>query len=301
MIFGIYKRIYWTLACFLLIGIAVYGLNRWNNRLTDGFSLDAITAPLTVDASYAIASLSLKEQQNIDTILKQPFTYLAKGTQSFVFVSQDGQYVLKFFKQKHLRLPWYCSILSRVPLIAGYFNRKIERRELKRNKIYSGCKLAYDQMQADTGVVYLHLTPSSHLPHPITLIDKRGMQQEADPNTLAFFIQKQGVPLYQALDRYRIHHDVEGAQQALSKLFDYLVDRSKRGILDRDPAYPQNLGFIGDRAGNLDVGNLTTDPLIRNPVEYKRRIQEHLVDLRAWLLVNFPELMTTYDNTLNAL
>lgn len=301
MLFGLPIRSLW-IACLALFILALgYGLERLNNRLTDGFSPDAITAPLSDDREYAIAPLEAGQQQDIHRILQQQFSYLAKGTQSFVFASQDGRYIIKFFKQKHLRLPWYRSILSYVPIFNQYVDRKVQRRLLKRAKIYSGCKLAYDEMQEDTGVLYLHLTPSSDLPNPMTLVDKRGVEYQVDPNTLDFFLQKRGVPLYAALKDYRLRNDIQGAKQALAKLFDYLVDRSQRGILDRDPAYPQNLGFIDRRAGNLDVGNLTKDPLIRNRIEYKRRIQEHLIDLRQWLVTHFPELVPTYDDHLEAL
>jgi hypothetical protein len=116
-----------------------------------------------------------------------------------------------------------------------------------------------------------------------------------NPNELCFYLQLKGTPLFTLFTNFRNHGDLAGAQLALNKLFDYLIARSQRGILDRDPAYAQNLGFIGDHAANLDVGNLVEDPLIRNPVELRRRIHEYLVDLRMWLVHGYPELVPTYD------
>lgn len=294
-------RTLWILALAFLIGAAGYGMNRMHNKRTDGFTIEAITAPLDHNPAYAIPPMEPPQRQEIEQILSQTFTYLAKGTQSFVFLSSDKNYVIKFFKQQHLRIPWYCLTFANTPLVNHYMSRKVARRTLKRSKIYGGCKLAYDELQADTGVVYLHLTPSTDLPSPLTLIDKMGVKHEIDPNTVAFFLQRRGVPLYTAFMDYRERNDLAGANKALQQLFDYLVDRSRRGILDRDPAYQQNLGFIGGRAANLDVGNLTKDPLIKNRIEYKRRIQEHLVDLRSWMLIHFPELVPSYDASLGEL
>ena len=69
------------------------------------------------------------------------------------------------------------------------------------------------------------------------------------------------------------------------------------------PAWPvdQIKGFIGRLAGNLDIGNLVKDPLIRNPVEYRRRIRDYLLEFRHWLLKGYPELVATYDARLEAL
>jgi hypothetical protein len=295
------RTLYWTALILGVVGLAGYGFNRLQNRLTDGFSVEGIRSPLTYDPNWSIAPLDASQQDLIHHILQQKFHYLAKGTQSFVFLSEDGQYILKFFKQRHLRNPWYSHLMSHLPVADRYVDKKIQRRESKREKIFSGCKLAYEEMQEDTGVLYVHLNPSTDLTGQLHLIDKLNRSYAVDPNELAFYVQRRGTPLYVAFTQFRDRQDLAGAQEALRRLFAYLVDRSQRGILDRDPAYAQNLGFLGTRAGNLDVGNLTKDPLVKNRVEYKRRIQEHLVDLRGWLIDHYPELVSTYDESLEAL
>lgn len=296
-----YKKLLFVLLGLFVLGAGGYGLNRLHNRLTDGFSIEGISAPFEHNPDWEVPPLTGERKEWLDKLLAQRFTYLAKGTQSFVFQSADGEYILKFFKQKHLRSPWYRDLLAPVPPLSRYVERAGLRRELKRDKIFSGCKLAYQEMQKDTGVLFLHLNPSQDLPKQLTLIDKLGRTQTVDPNGVAFYIQKRGRPLYVVFDECRLRGDAEVAKDSLDKLFDYLVDRSRRGILDRDPAYAQNLGFIEGRAGNLDVGNLTKDALVRNPVEYKRRVQEHLADLRVWLTRNYPELVGYYDARLNTI
>lgn len=286
---------------FVCIGWGGYRLNRHYNRLTDGFSVDGISAPMAYNAAWDTDPPTSEKRHEVEALLGQRFTYLAKGTQSFVFASEDDQYVLKFFKQMHLRLPWYREIASRIPLVNTIVQKKTQRRESKQEKIFSGCKLAYEDMQPETGIFFLHLNPTTDLPTTLTLVDKTGNAHVVNPNELSFYLQLKGTPLFHLFTDFRNRNDLAGAQEALQKLFDYLVLRSERGILDRDPAYAQNLGFIGNRAGNLDIGNLVKDPLIRNPIEYRRRIQEYLVDLRQWLVDWYPELVPTYDERLLAL
>lgn len=285
----------------IIIGWAGYRVERHYYKLNDGFSVQGISAPMTYKAAWDTAALDTEKHSQIQSILCQRFTYLAKGTQSFVFVSEDGRYVLKFFKQAHLRLPWYRELASGIPVVNQIVQNKTRRREAKQEKIYSGCKLAYEAMQPETGLFYLHLNPTTDLPTALTLIDKQGSVHVVNPNELSFYLQLKGTPLFALFLDFKDHHDLVGAQAALSKVFDYLITRSRRGILDRDPAYAQNLGFLGDQAGNLDVGNLVEDPLIRNPIEYRRRIQEYLVDLRTWLVNWYPELVPAYDERLSAL
>lgn len=278
-----------------LAGWGGYRVNRYYHALTDGFSVAGISAPMTFNAAWETAPLSAEAQEQVVELMHQPFTYLAKGTQSFVFVSADDRFVLKFFKQMHLRLPWYRELVSYIPGLGQVVEKKVQRRCSKQEKIFSGCKLGYEDMQRDTGVFYLHLNPTTDLPNELTLVDKQGLVHVVNPNEFSFYLQLKGTSLFTLFTDYRHNGDLAGAQKALDELLSYLVERSERGILDRDPAYAQNLGFIGGRPGNLDIGNLVKDPLIRNPVEYRRRIHDYLMDFRHWLTKNYPELVETYD------
>lgn len=282
------------LAALVIIGWSGYRYVRYVHRTTDGFSLAAISAPLANQASWAIQPLPTDKQQQVDALLRQCFTYFAHGGQSYVFLSDDGRYVLKLCKLKHLGTPWYADMVN-LPMIGPIVKGRLIKRERKLRSLFDGIKLAYEEMSADTGVLYIHLNTTSNLPHALTIVNKQGDTLVVDPNELTFYLQATGTPLFDLLIDYKRNHNLAGAQAALVKTFDYLVDRSHRGILDIDTSYPRNLGFIGDRAGNLDVGNLVRDPLIRNPLEYRRRIRDNMAALRVWIEEIYPELVASYD------
>ena len=88
---------------FFLVVLLVFGAVRAYYRLTDDFRLSNISYPLPFQENLQIPPLAELERAQIINILSQNYSYLGKGAQSYAFRSQDGQYVLKFFKFKHLK------------------------------------------------------------------------------------------------------------------------------------------------------------------------------------------------------
>jgi hypothetical protein len=92
---------------FLVAVAAIYGLGRLYYRLTDGFTIGNITATFAYHPEWETTPLNVDEENFLEEALNQPYTYLAKGCQAYVFQSQDGKYVVKFFKYQRFRLkPW---------------------------------------------------------------------------------------------------------------------------------------------------------------------------------------------------
>lgn len=103
---------------FLWIGIVavlLFGMGRLYFRLTDDFRLGNITYDMPHHDEWDIPKLSDEERQRLDSILSQKFTYIGKGAQSYAFGSDDGKYVLKFFKFKHLTPHWFVEMFPLFP------------------------------------------------------------------------------------------------------------------------------------------------------------------------------------------
>lgn len=49
------------------------------------------------------SQITAKQQLHLQQVFSQPFLYLDRGKQSFVFISQDQRYVVKFFDNRCLR------------------------------------------------------------------------------------------------------------------------------------------------------------------------------------------------------
>ena len=91
------------IALILIFAISLYGLGRLYYAVTDGFTIENITSSLPFDESLETRPLNEEEKTLVDLILDQKFTYLGKGCQSYVFLSEDQQYVLKFFKYQRYK------------------------------------------------------------------------------------------------------------------------------------------------------------------------------------------------------
>ncbi len=138
---------------FFILSIAL-GLSAIAHLRTDGFALHRIQAPLP---NASLAPLPPSAEQ----ALSQPFHYLGKGRQCFVFESADGQYVLKFFNQSYLQMPWYSFLIK----------EKEQTKRARRRHFYEhSYEIAFRKLGEE--IVYLHLGPSDR-PLPLLSLTDR--------------------------------------------------------------------------------------------------------------------------------
>lgn len=114
------KSILWFCVVFLI----AYGAGRLYYRVTAGFTVGNITYALPYDSRWDIRDLNLAESKHLDYILSQNFKYLGKGCQSYVFASEDGQYVLKFFKFQRFRQREWLNHFTFIPGMEQYVKEK---------------------------------------------------------------------------------------------------------------------------------------------------------------------------------
>lgn len=210
-----------TLTILILWGIPCAAL-LFYIRGNDGFFATSIYRDVS-DARWKV------QNDPVSSILSQPFYYLGKGAQSFVFESADHQFVIKFFKKKHLENHFWHTSAQR--------QRHTGRKEL----LFSGCLLAFNRMKEECGLVYMHLTNEHIEPQFVTLIDKLGMSHAIDLQRAAFYVQKKGEAIGD-LSHY------------CAELQHLIQARNARGITDRDPALQQNLALLNGHLFFIDVG-----------------------------------------------
>lgn len=227
--------------------------------LTDGFSVSNIRSELTYHSDW-----DSNNYLEVGTILNQDFNYLGKGCQFYTFMSQDGQYVLKFFKQKHLRDPIMVQIADFIGL-KDYAAKQRERKFSKVDKLFKSCKLAYEYLPQETGVVAIHLNKTKdQFKDKTTIYDKMGFAHTIDLNDFEFVLQKAAQP-------------VVGTKEAVASMCQVVEDRCRKGIADRDPAFIQNMGLLPDgRAIIIDIGQLEKDDRLKDEETMRIEIQKRL-------------------------
>jgi hypothetical protein len=241
--------------------------------------------------------LSPQEQQEIDEILSQTFSYLDKGSQAYVFVSEDQRYVLKFLKQ-HIYIPnsWACFI----PFTSNPYYQKYSNRKKKKQAAYRACQIAYTALKEETGLVYLHLNPTQHLKKTVTLLNRKGHAKSLEIDKACFVIQKKADLIYPRISQLMEHNEVDQAKGIISSVFSLIDCFGKRGIYDNDAKIWNNFGLIEDRAIQIDVGIMKIDPArALNPIYHKERL-EIAAPLGAWLQENHTELLPHFNEVLNS-
>src|SRR5579872_1944076 len=120
---------------------------RFCHYQTAGFALEKISSILTPRPEWEITPLSPQKIDEIRKLLAQPFTYLNKGAQAYVFESQDKRYVLKFFRHSHMRPPFWLDLLPPLPLFQEIVSKKRERAAGKLSRDFGSYKIAYEEFK----------------------------------------------------------------------------------------------------------------------------------------------------------
>jgi hypothetical protein len=284
---------------FLFIALAFHFTSRFCREKTDGFSVALIHSGLTFNPAWETPPASCE----LDPIFSQKFHYLGCGGQSFAFVSDDGLYVIKFFKFRLFRQPYH-FFLTRPQ--RGAFEvsrlRKLHRTLFKLRRDFTSYKVAYEDLQHESGLIYLHLNKEFNIKRTVHIVDKIGIEHAIDLDGIEFALQKKADPILPRIAEQMAKRDLDAARESISAILETLVHRCQKGVFDEDPRLYNNLGFIGGKAIFIDIGRFVRDPSRKDPAIYLadlKRITDK--SLRGWLQSNYPELVSVLDEELSKL
>jgi tetratricopeptide (TPR) repeat protein len=260
-----------------------------------GFSLEAISTNLPFNPNWETQPLNEMEQLQVEQALSQPYRYLGGGGQCYSFESQDGKYVIKFFKQKKFAIPVWMDRFPLPFLIQWKIEKKKMKRAERRNKVFSAFKLCFEQLPQESGLLYLHLNPSQKWGRKLSLVDMQGKTHLVDLDTLEFVIQKKAQLAYQTLDTLMANHQLEEAKQAIDQLLDLNLKFYRKGLRNRDVNFRSNCGFIGTQPILIDVGRIVYSEEAKEPKFFKKELLEKTEHFRSYLLQHYPELLAHFD------
>lgn len=274
---------------YIVAALAIFlSLERLCHLATDGFSILKVSYPLESSPSEEAPP------SEITSILSQRFTYLDSGAQCYVFASEDDEYVIKFFKFQHMRIPTWMSYLPLPKDLESIRSRKIVKKHLVISKLFTSYTIAYTSLQKETGLIYLHLNKTKK-PLPLHLIDKIGIHYSLEGSKLAFVIQRKGTLLYKALEQDLEKKDIDHAKELIDSVLNLSIKRCQKGIGDQDPDFRTNFGIINEDVVQLDTGRFYLDPQETDPEIYKREIYRITRQFRMWLSEKNPKLLSYFD------
>lgn len=274
----------------LLCIFTLIAVERFCHRQTHGFRLHKIYSDLSFNPEWEITPLSTEEENEINSLLDQPFYFLGSGGQSYAFQSADHSVILKVFKHHHMRPDtWLYHLPVPPPFIKGY-KQWITEKQQRLDHIFGSCKIAYEHLREETGLLYLHLNKTAHFNKKITIYDNLGIAHQIDLDQIEFALQKKAKLFYSHLSDLIAEKKFERAKDVLLSLLGQIESRCAKGIGDNDLVIQRNFGCIDDRAIEIDLGSY----FYRDELQQEKAVAQELFTetekLVTWLEKTEPSL-----------
>lgn len=284
--------------CLFLSIAMIYGAGRVYFRVTAGFTTSNIASQLPYDSRFDTKPLSREENNLVDSILSQPFRYLGKGCQSYVFASEDGKYVLKFFKYQRFTPQAWLNLFSFIPAVDKYRLEKIEEKKQKLENIFTSWKLAHDELKSETGLIYVHLNKTKNLNKELVIFDKMGFKSVLPIDNYEFLIQKRASMLTEVIDEQMKTEKLADAKLLIDNLFNTIISEYNRGLGDNDHALMQNTGVLEGMPIHIDVGQFVRNENFKDFDSQAQETFSKTYRFRLWLKNKYPDLSIYLDQKL---
>jgi len=202
----------------------------------------------------------------VSDALDQPFYAYGRGSQSEVFLSQDGKWVVKIPRDRKVK-PW---------LLGRFYNNERNPLSCLHSYLIAGQVLA-----EETAVLYLHR--GAALPQHFGLYDSLGRKLPLSPDRFLFALQKRKPLLSEQLKR--AENELQ-KQQILSALLDLIERERAKGWVSSDHAFLLNFGYEEGQAFRIDIGSYEplnenfSLPAIAKPIS--RYLENESSSLSSW-------------------
>jgi hypothetical protein len=226
---------------------------------SEEFSESAISSSLAPNPNWSIPATDSQHRE----IFAGRFKFLGVGAQSYAFESEDGKYVLKFFKMRRFT-PSYADHLC--PHV-------VKRRQHNLCWVFNGYKIAYENFRKDTGLIFIHLAKTNHMKQKAIVVDEKGKEYTIDLDNTEFVLQEKAELVFERLAKLYKSGDQKAAEKSIAAVLQLVERRVDQGYADRDKAVSNNYGFVGDRVIQLDVGRLYRGEKAGQLEHVKQRIE----------------------------
>lgn len=229
--------------------------------------------------------------QFVNMLSQQPFYFLGRGFQATAFISQDGDYVIKFFHQGKLREKSFGE-----DPIGFLFNNDNDARSASRDEIFLSSKMSYEEFPKESGIIYVHLNRSENLIKGIKIHDALGQSYRFQGDETSFIVQKKADYVLPVIKSLMQQDRVEEAKARIDQIFDLLLALAQKGFVDGDVALMRNnnIGFVKDYAIYIDTGHITKRPDLNVKEHMRFECEVRLAPFYDWLKIRYPELATYF-------
>ncbi len=281
----------------ILVGVILFiSTERFCHKQTKGFRPHKITSPLPYNPRFDV-----EEKQLPADLYNQSYSYIGSGGQSYCFLSADGKTVIKFFKLHHMTTP---SLLAHIPLPSGLDTIKkqfILSREKKWERTFTSCMIAYKEMKEETGVLFVHLNPTTTLQKKLTITDKIGISHQIDLDSTPFVWQKRAYPFYKDLKKQIKKGNEATSKKYIDMILSFMDSRSGKQIRDKDSGLKRNFGLCEGSLIEMDIGSFIKKPSLLDPVKREKELRDKTKHLSKILQKHSPSLLTYYEEKIQSM
>ena len=282
-----------------------FALNFLCKSLTDDFSKDFLIPPAPQDSVWDFK----QEPEDLKSLISQKYTYLAKGKQSYVFLSEDKQHVLKLFKPQSpfLEIPFFKKTLhmglGKIPFM-NFFCIDYNSPSFKKTQEleFQSYQNALFLLPKKTLLEYVHLTSSKNLQKKLTLYDKIGILHTIDLDSTSFLIQKKTDLLYPTLANLLKNKEIEKTKQLLENFIEFYFDLIEMKIVN-PTTLEKNIGCKDLKPINIDVGRLLRPQDLGMPDSTVplTQIYHSTSHMKKWLKKRDPQLCSYFEEKITEL
>jgi hypothetical protein len=227
-------------------------------------------------------------------VSQQTLYWLGRGMQAVVFETQDQKYVVKFFQIGRLKEPESKGFFK--DLFSKETPEKNRERIHHREEIFSSSKMCFEELQEETGIVYVHLNRTKDKIRGVKLVDKYGQSHRIRGDDASFVVQKKASCVVPTLCALMENNKQAEAEARIDQILDLLLTMARKGFVDGDDALIRNnnIGFSQNRAIYIDTGHLFKAENLDVAERMRYEFQVRLEPLEHWLNVAYPSLGAYY-------
>lgn len=266
----------------------MFGLAKGWHLVTGGFQLHKIQESKNYDLRLQADAMD----GNISAIFDQKFHYFSKGCQAYVFESEDGKYVLKFFRHHKYRIPFWFDYLTGF----SWGEELKKRREHFRQRAFANTMNSYElastHLREECGTVFAHLQLTDSLNKKITIQGTMGRSWDIDLDHRLFILQKRAEnTLSEALLQRKKENDLEGGMKIVHSFFQEVPKMIQKGIIIRDYNCVKNLAVWDHTVHMIDLGSFYWLPNYKDPFVFDTELRHFSKRLVSWCRDNYPDLL----------
>ncbi len=260
-------------------------------RITEGFRVQKVLPRFF--AWVASQSFLDEKEHQINTILDQPYTYLAKGQQCYVFESQDGKYVIKFLRDHKYRYPFW-SYLSFLPQkLKEKAKKSLHMKDYRKKQTQMSIKIAMEDLKDETHLIFSHMQKTDDLHKTFCIIDSLHRKYYLELDKMQFIIQRKMEPLLSYLDQHP-----DQFSYVIDSFFDVVSKRVDKKIRNKNRRTMKNLGMCEGCVVELDIGEFRRKPDLENPENFNEELNKSCQDFRDFLQIKAPHYLNYFDGKL---